>query len=200
MHSRAFALFAAVLITAPATAESPQRRADRLKQISEVVFQNYPARALAAGEQGPVFFVVKLDDKAHPTSCEVTHGSGYPRLDAETCELIVQHAVFKSVIGPNGKLKRSVHEGVVYWTIPGAKEPSFNPVRLGSAAPVPQICRTTTAVGYLYKWERTCLTQREWDIARAETQGTWGEWQGKYGHTGPNPAHRSRGCRVPRLC
>ena len=44
--------------------------------MTQVMFQNYPPRALAAGEQGTVFFVVKLDDKAHPTSCEVTHSSG----------------------------------------------------------------------------------------------------------------------------
>ena len=184
MRSRALTLAAFLLISAPTVAaETPENRDRRLKQISEVVFQNYPSRALAAGEQGPVFFVVKLDEKAHPTSCEVTHGSGYPRLDAETCELIVQHAVFKSVIGPNGKLKRSTHEGVVYWRIPGKDEPKINPVALGANRPAPQICRTTTAVGYLYKWERTCLTQREWDIARAESQDHWGQYQGRYGHT-----------------
>ena len=183
MRSRSLTLLGMLLVAAPAWAESPDKRADRLQQISEVVFDNYPPRALAAGEQGPVFFVVKLDDKAHPTSCEVTHGSGYPRLDDETCDLIVRHAVFKSVIGPNGKLKRSVHEGVVYWRIPGSKEPAFNPVALGDAAPAPQICRRVTAAGYLYKSERACLTQHEWDIARAQMQGVWGEYQGKYGHT-----------------
>lgn len=183
MRSRTLIVTAILLVATPAAAETPEKRDSRLRQISEVVFQNYPARALAAGEQGPVFFVVRLDDKAYPTSCEVTHGSGHPRLDSETCELIVRHAVFKSVIGPNGKLKRSTHEGVVYWRIPGKEAPAFSPVALGSAAPAPQICRTTTSVGYLYKWERTCLTQHEWDIAREETQDTWGQWQGRYGHT-----------------
>lgn len=183
MRSRSLTLTAILLIAAPAAAESPEKRDRRMKQISEVVFQNYPPRALAAGEQGPVFFVVKLDERAQPTSCEVTHGSGYPRLDAETCEMIVRHAVFKSVIGPNGKLKRSTHEGVVYWRIPGKEEPEFKPVALGSAAPPAQVCRTTIAAGSLYKLERTCLTQHEWDIARAEAQEHWGEYQGKKGHT-----------------
>ena len=32
----------------------------RMRQLSEVVFQNYPAGALARGEQGAVYFVVTL--------------------------------------------------------------------------------------------------------------------------------------------
>jgi TonB family protein len=168
---------------AAAATETPEKRDKRMRQISEVVFQNYPARALAKGEQGAVFFVVKLDDKAHPTSCEVTHGSGHPRLDRETCDLILEHAVFKSVIGPNGKLKRSVHEGVVNWRIPGKAEPRFRPVALGDSAPDKRICRRTTIVGSLYRFERLCMTQYEWDIARAEAQDHWGDYQGKKGHT-----------------
>ena len=48
----------------------------KMQQISEVVFKNYPPRALANREQGAVYFVVALDKDAHPTSCQVTHGSG----------------------------------------------------------------------------------------------------------------------------
>jgi len=184
MRALSMALISALMIPGPlAAAETPDKQSRRMKQISEVVFQNYPPRALAAGEQGPVFFVVRLDDKAHPTSCEVTHGSGYPRLDEETCAMIVRHAVFKSVLGANGKPMRSVHEGVVNWRIPGSPQPGFNPVRLGEQAPDAQICRRTLITGSLYRYERTCMTEREWILARYQTQEFWGQFQGKRGDT-----------------
>lgn len=183
-----FALASAVLAAAiPAAAAEPASKEKRLRQMTEVMLQNYPPRALAAGEQGAVFFVVKLDDKAHPTSCEVTHSSGHPLLDAETCAMIVRHAVFKSVIGPNGKLKRSTHEGVVNWRIPGTAPVPVKPIPVtASTKPEKQICKRTIKTGTLGGVERTCMTQAEWDRARTETQELWGDLQGKKGTTSGN--------------
>jgi hypothetical protein len=152
------------------------------RQISEVVFQNYPPRALAAGEQGPVYFVVRLDEHASPTSCEVTHGSGYPRLDAETCDLIVQHATFKSVLDSNGKPTKSAHEGVVFWRIPGTPAPEIRPVALTTkTAPEPQICKRIPRSGTLAGFSRQCMTAAQWAEQKKQTQDYWGEFQGKYG-------------------
>ena len=163
---------------------APAKRAEQMRQISEVVFQNYPAKSLAAGEQGPVYFIVKLDDKAHPTSCEVTHGSGFPQLDAATCDLIVQHATFKSLIGPDGKPTKSVHEGVVNWRIPGTPQPPINPIPLTVAtAPSKQICKRVQKTGSHAQFERTCMTKQEWDMATKETQDFWNEQQGRRGAT-----------------
>ena len=146
----------------------------RKQHLSEVVFQNYPAQSLAAGEQGPVYFIVKLDDKAHPTECQVTHGSGFPRLDEETCKLIVNHAVFRSVLGPDGKATKSAHEGVVNWRIPGTPQPPINPIPVtAKTAPEKQICKRTLRNGTLAGVERTCMTQRQWEMARKETQDHW---------------------------
>jgi TonB family protein len=179
-----FLLAASALIGAPLAAAKPAQAPERLRQLSEIVFQNYPARALRAGEQGPVYFVVKLDEKAHPTSCQVTHGSGFPLLDAETCDLIVQHATFKSVLGPNGRPTRSVHEGVVNWRIPGTPQPPINPIALTKAqAPEEQICKRIVKTGTLSGFERTCMTQREWELAAKQTQDHWNELQGKKGST-----------------
>ncbi len=182
------ALASAVLATAiPTTAAEPAQKEKRMRQMTEVMFQNYPPRALAAGEQGSVFFVVKLDDKAHPTSCEVTHSSGYPLLDAETCAMIVRHGVFKSVIGPEGKLKRSTHEGVVNWTIPGKAPVPIKAIPVtASTKPDKQICKRTVRTGTLGGVERTCMTQSEWDRASKETQDFWRELQGRKGSTSGN--------------
>ena len=174
------AFVAAVLAAAvPASAAEPAPD-KRMRQMTEVMFKNYPPRALAAGEQGPVFFVVKLDDRAHPTSCEVTRSSGHPLLDAETCVLIVRHGVFKQVIGPDGRLKHSTHEGVVNWTIPGVAPAPIK--ALAASAPSKaekQICRRVRRTGTLAGYERTCMTQAEWARATRETQDFWGELQGR---------------------
>lgn len=175
-----FATSLAMLSIAGTASAAP--RPEQIRQYSEVVFQNYPPRALAAGEQGPVYFIVKLDDKASPTSCEVTHGSGFPELDAETCALIVQHATFKSLLGPNGKPMRSVHEGVVNWRIPGTPQPPINPIPLTTAtAPEKQICKRTIKAGTLAGFDRTCMTQKEWEVARTQTRDHWNELQGRQG-------------------
>jgi protein TonB len=170
----------ALLGTAAVSQAAPPQQPS--KQLSEIVFQNYPPRALAAGEQGPVYFIVKLDDHASPTSCEVTHGSGYPQLDSETCNMIVQYATFRSVLGADGKPTKSTHEGVVYWRIPGTPAPEINPIPVTAAtAPEPQICKRTPRAGTLSGFNRQCMTKREWDLATRRTQDHWGEYQGRYG-------------------
>jgi len=93
-------LMAAGSLLIQPTLVAAQSKAQRDRDLHEIVFQNYPPRALKAGEEGPVFFTVTLDKDASPMTCQVTHGSGYPLLDEETCDLIVQHAVFKAARGP----------------------------------------------------------------------------------------------------
>ena len=183
-----FALASAVLAAAiPAAAAETPDKEKRMRQMTEVMLKNYPPRALAAGDQGAVFFIVKLDDKAHPTSCEVTHSSGHPLLDAETCAMIVRHGVFKSVIGPDGKLKQSTHEGVVNWRIPGAAPVAVKAIPVtASTKPEKQICKRTVKTGTLGGVERTCMTQAEWERARKDTQEYWNELQGRKGSTSGN--------------
>jgi TonB family protein len=177
-----FSLFAAGLLLAqPVFAADQPSKAERNRQISEIVFQNYPARALAAGEEGPVFFVVTLDKDAHPTSCEVTHGSGHPLLDQETCDLIVQHAVFSSSRDADGKLVLKT-EGVVNWTLPGHAPAPINPVLLtGNDKPEKQICKKTLKTGTLSQYERTCMTRSEWARRTDESKQPWDELQGRKG-------------------
>jgi len=171
------------LLSTPAGA-APKRTPVQQKQLSEVVFENYPAQSLLAGEQGPVYFLVWLDDKAHPTKCQVTHGSGFPRLDAATCDLIVQHATFKSTLGPDGRATKSMHEGVVNWRIPGTPQPPINPIPLAKAdAPEPQICKRRVKVGTLAGFERTCMTRQQWEVAAKESRDYWEDLQGRKGLT-----------------
>ena len=178
-------LFAAALIIAqPVLAAGPPAKAERDRQISEIVFQNYPPRALAAGEEGPVFFSVTLDKDARPMSCQVTHGSGHPLLDAETCDLIVQHAVFNSARDANGRLVRETAEGVVNWTIPGHTPAPISFTSAAAAAPKTteaQVCKKNVRIGTLASVERTCMTPSEWAKQSDEQKQTYDELQGRKG-------------------
>jgi protein TonB len=180
-------LAAGLLMAQPAFAKDPVSKAERDRQISEIIFQNYPPRALAAGEQGPVFFLVTLDKDARATSCEVTHGSGHPLLDEETCELIVLHAVFKSAKDEKGRLIKQTTEGVVNWTIPGRAPEPFNPVPLaGNNKPEKQICKKTVRVGTIADVERTCMPATEWARQSDQERAMWDEVQGRKGFTSEN--------------
>jgi protein TonB len=173
-------LLATALLAQPALAANAPSKAERDRQISEIIFQNYPPRALAAGEEGPVFFIVDIDKDARATSCEVTHGSGHPLLDAETCNLIVQHAVFKSARDASGRVTKQHAEGVVNWTIPG-----HTPAPIYQAAlPAPdkserQVCKSNVRTGTIASVERTCMTEREWAKQSDESKQPWEEMEKK---------------------
>jgi TonB family protein len=177
-------LAAGLLMAQPAFAKDPVSKAERDRQISEIIFQNYPPRALAAGEQGAVFFLVTLDKDARVSSCEVTHGSGHPLLDAETCELIVLHAVFKSARDANGHLIKHTTEGVVNWTLPGHAPQPVNPILLtGKDKPEKEVCKKNLRMGTLSSVERICMTPSEWARQSDEMKRPWDEIQGKKGST-----------------
>lgn len=178
-------LFAAALMIAqPLLAANPPSKAERDHQISEIVFQNYPPRALAAGEEGPVFFSVTLDKDARPMSCQVTHGSGHPLLDSETCDLIVQHAVFNSAKDADGHVMRQTAEGVVNWTIPGHTPAPISFSSAAAAAPKTteaQVCKKNIRIGTLSNVERTCMTASEWAKQSDQQKQTYDELQGRKG-------------------
>ena len=182
---KGFFLFSGTLLIAQqALAVDQPSKADRDRQLHEIVFQNYPEHALAAGEEGPVFFTVTLDKEARPISCQVTHGSGYPDLDAETCNLIVQHAVFSAARDANGKITRQTTEGVVNWTLPGHAPAPINMTALAAGSkPEPQICRKALKTGTLASVERVCMTPTEWAKQGDDSKYPYQEMQGKKGFT-----------------
>ena len=182
---RHLALLSLLALSAAAPASEPTaKQAAREAANGEVVFSHYPARALAAGEQGSVIFKVALDRDGHPTSCEVTFGSGYPRLDEETCNLILVNAVFKPNIDESGRKFAGVHEGVVNWKIPGAESLTGKVVKAGQTDPLDKkICKKAIKTGTLAGVERSCMTVREWQTASQEMKKEWEEMQGAKGMT-----------------
>ena len=156
----------------------------------EIILDQYPARALAAGEQGAVGFKVTLDRDGYASSCEVTHSSGHPRLDQETCQLILSRATFKGIRDGDGRKVSSVHQGVVNWKLPGAAPgpaPAASPAVMAAAAkPEKKICRRRLKTGSLADYERLCATRTDWDRMAERTRAEWGAVQGVLGNTRGN--------------
>jgi len=166
----------ALLVSVGAQAETPAEKAAREASNYDTLLQYYPKRALAAGEQGLVGFTVRLDKAGQPTNCEVTHSSGYRRLDDETCQLILIHAVFKPVKDSEGNKTNQIAEGVVNWRIPGAAKNTVAPIKVTAAnAPEKMICKRELRQGTLVGYERTCMTKREWQRNSDQMKEPWEE-------------------------
>ena len=176
------AVFLTAAVAGVARSETAEEKAFRVARNGEVVFSNYPPRALKAGEQGLVGFLITIDKNGEPTECRVTHTSGYPQLDRETCALISNHGVFKPVRDASGRLVRVARsEGFVNWRIPG-KAPVVTARKIASKdAPDKMVCRRIERTGSLIAKDRICKTSREWARMQAEQKGHIEQVQGTKG-------------------
>lgn len=159
---------------------SPDATQSAQSKNGEFIFSQYPPRALAAGEQGSVGFRAQVDAKGNVMSCKVLDGSGFERLDRETCDLIVDHATFKPTLDGEGKAREAVHDGIVNWRIPGAAATATK-TSYGGKSPDEVVCKRITKTGSLVSHSRLCLTRRQWSEYADRSQDRWGEIQGKFG-------------------
>lgn len=190
--------FASLLIgaAAPALAETPADEKARNAQSWDILFSEYPRRALAAGQQGLVGYKVKLDREGYATECEVTRPSGHAILDQETCRLILNRATFKGVRDSSGRRMATVTEGTVNWVLPSqAANYSGTPAAAPSGlrivdAPEPasgkKVCKRSLKTGTLASYERICLSKADWARVRERNQEEWGELQGSKGSSRSN--------------
>jgi periplasmic protein TonB len=81
-------------------------------------YANYPKESLKRGEEGKVGFTVDISETGSPLNCRVTLSSGYPRLDAATCDQVEKYMHFKPASDPNGKAIKSEYSGNLKWVIP----------------------------------------------------------------------------------
>lgn len=148
------------------------------------VFQKlYPARALAAREEGAVGFTVALDSKGEVTNCQVTHSSGHPLLDEETCKLVTMHAQFKPDPGLSPS-QRKTSQGVIAWKLPASTTTLASPRAVASnASPEKIVCKKSVKTGSLATTERTCMTPTQWARQSDEQKAEWEDLQGKKGST-----------------
>lgn len=169
----------AVLPLAPAAQQAPPAQSPEavLRQANnwQVLHKLYPARALAAHEEGLVGFTVKIDAGGNPVACKITQSSGHPLLDLETCELIMVHATFKRAEGLSRSQQRS-YEGVVNWRLPSPAQPvtppTPKPVAM-AAAPDEMICKRMPKTGSNVAFERKCMSKSDWQRATEEDRTAW---------------------------
>lgn len=173
-------LLLAAAVAASGMAPDPNQSVQ--SRNGEFIFSKYPPRALAAGEQGSVKFRAEVDAKGNVMACKVTEGSGFERLDRETCDLVVNHATFKPALDADGKAREAIHDGIVNWRIPGAA-PATKVALIGGKSPDEVVCKRVTKTGSLVSHSRLCLTRREWVRYAEENQDRYGEIQGRYGNT-----------------
>ena len=167
-------LLAALAVAAPS---SPNQSLQT--KNGEFIFSQYPPRARAAGEQGAVRFSAEVDPKGNVLTCKVTSGSGFPRLDQETCDLIVDHARFKPTLDAEGKARAALHDGVVNWRIPGVAAAVSNTT--SQRSPDQVVCKRQNKTGSLVSNSRLCMTRREWIAYAERNQDDWGSLQGRQG-------------------
>jgi TonB family protein len=186
MSVRSIIVAGALFLAAPAFAQSSDQRGALNAMNWEIFQQFYPSRAIAAHEEGAVGFKVTLDSQGLVTACEVTHSSGHPLLDEETCNVIALHAQFKPDAGLAPSQVRT-SEGIINWKLPASSTALAAPQPASTAqAPEKVICRKTARTGSLAGFDRTCMTAREWARQSDETKQPWDDMQGRKGSTHGN--------------
>jgi TonB family protein len=144
----------------------------------------YPARAIAAKQEGLVGFLIRLDRDAHPTACEVTFSSGHRALDQETCGLVLTHAVFQPTLDKDGKRVAAVREGVINWklpTTPRSVVPAVSAAVTAANSPDKLICKRRQKSESFASYERICMTKREWQMERDQSREAYAAEQGSKG-------------------
>lgn len=186
MPVRSSIIVAGLLVAVPALAQASDPKAAQNAANWEVFQKLYPPRALAAREEGAVGFTVTIDSKGSVTQCQVTHSSGHPLLDQETCNLITLHAEFEPEQGVSGSQVRT-RGGVIAWKLPASSTQLGAPRTVSSAsAPERVICKRTVRIGTIAGFERTCMTQRDWATQSDQVKDMWDDIQGKKGSTHGN--------------
>jgi protein TonB len=180
MSVRRLTVIASLLLAASAQAQSADEKAARNATNWDVFLKLYPPRALAAREEGAVGFLVTLDKVGNVTGCEVTHSSGHPLLDQETCNIVTLHAQFSP--DPSGSAQTRTHEGLIAWKLPQSTTQLAVPAPVtATSAPEKVICKRTVKIGTLAGFERTCMTPTEWARQTDEMKQVYEEFQGKKG-------------------
>ena len=184
MHKSFFLASACLLLAQPlfAAERTPGQKAAQNALNWDIFQKLYPKRALEAHEEGAVGFLVTLDNKGDVTRCQVTHSSGHPLLDLETCQIITLHAQFN----PDPSLSPSqtkTHEGLIAWKLPASTTPLEPPKPVAVAkAPEQAVCKRTVRVGTLAGFERTCMTPTEWARRTEQEREAWDDIRAK-GHS-----------------
>lgn len=79
---------------------------------------DYPARALRAGEEGTVRFNLTIGLNGAVTACQIVGSSGFPALDEATCRLVSRRARFNPAVDSTGAAVEGRYANTVRWRLP----------------------------------------------------------------------------------
>lgn len=79
---------------------------------------DYPTEALRQNQQGVVRFRVDVYKTGKVKDCIVTHSSGVPSLDTETCSIVRSRAHYSPAVDVEGEPKASIEVDTITWLIP----------------------------------------------------------------------------------
>lgn len=167
--------FAMLTLTAPIGDAANLSKRDIDRRNAALIQRVYPLRAKEAGEEGQVGFRVRIDSKGRPIGCRVTRTSGFPRLDRETCEVILSKAAFGKTYDQQGRAIATTSDGVISWVL---SDRDFRhadvtkQIRTSTITDGEEItCEFTTKPGTLGVKVKLCLTQREWNLTHSLARG-----------------------------
>lgn len=113
------------VLTAPPPAPPPSLPSGKSRPASPlgnpanwVTADDYPSRALREQREGTTGFRAVIGPDGRPTGCAVTSSSGSADLDAVTCQLIVNRALFKPALDFKGKPTTGSYSSRVRWVMP----------------------------------------------------------------------------------
>jgi TonB family protein len=84
---------------------------------SHFTADDYPADAVAKGEQGTVEFLLSIAVDGQPTDCVVTNSSGSSSLDSATCLVMMERARFRPARNAAGKPAISSYRSRITWRL-----------------------------------------------------------------------------------
>ena len=79
---------------------------------------DYPARDLREGNQGVTRFRLAIGSDGRVTGCAVIASSGFPSLDAATCDKVSRRARFDPATDETGARVPGSYSGSIRWVIP----------------------------------------------------------------------------------
>lgn len=131
MQGMALLLLAPLPSQSPAMAKEPTRAAPFASLVNYLTTDDYPAEAVAKGEQGTVAFrlAIGVDGRVH--GCTITASSGSAILDTASCRIMVARARFHSATDASGKPVQDIFESKISWRMPQTGHPQDVQARSG---------------------------------------------------------------------
>ena len=151
-----------VLLSASVALLATSASAASINRQGDFMSRHYPGGALAKGEEGKVAFSVDITQEGRIEQCRITESSGYPTLDRETCDFIVEYARFGPARDQDGKTYASTKSGLINWKLPSGVAKSAAPKMSSARLPPPLFCRRAAKTGSTVASVTHCMTADEW--------------------------------------